>query len=126
MSKFICVPAPVKLREMITRKETGDTYDFFRFVQLNLLSDIRFGATWKTGRMAERISDKLFDAKPGDWVELESADYDLLKQVAEEPQHGDARQPVKGYDPLLIQQCGDFVEAIVENAKETKPVTTTE
>lgn len=121
MSKWICVPEPVKLKEMVTRKETGDEYAFWRFIQMNILSDIRFGATWKAGRMAERISDKLFEAKPGTWVELESADYDLLKQCAEEPQHGDSRQPVKGYDPLLLQQVGKFVEAIVDGAKDKAP-----
>lgn len=121
MSKWIQIPAPIKLREMVTRKETGEEYEFWRFVQMNLLSDIRFGTNWKAGRMAERISDKLFDAKPGDWVELESGDYDLLKQCAECPEHGDPRQPTKGYDSLLLQQVGSFIEAIVDGSKDKAP-----
>lgn len=126
MSKYIQIPAPIKLKEMVTRKETGDEYDFWKFIQVNLLTDMRFGQDWKAGRMQERLTDRLFGKNPGEWVELESSDYDMLKEVAQKPKyrrmnaHGQV-EVVEGYEPLLLAQIGYFIEVIVEKAQDKKP-----
>lgn len=116
MPKFIKVPEDIKLKELVTRKETGDTYSFWKFIQQDLLTDYRFGLNWKNGRSAGQLSDAFFNAKAGEWVELETADYDLLKECADAPKYYDAlsRKYIEGYQPLLLQQVLPFIRAIQE------------
>ena len=126
MAKYIKVPPSIRFRNLITRKESDEEeFTFFRWIQGEVLSDTRFGANWKAGRSASQISDAFFDQSPGSWVELESADYDLLKAAAEEPQRYDmaTRQPVKGYNPMLLQQIGSYIQAIQDGETNKKPST---
>ena len=124
MAKYIQVPESVRFRNLITRSEAdAEEFSFWRFVQGECLSDTRFGANWKAGRSASQIADAFFEKKPGDWVELETSDYDLLKAAAEEPQRYDmaTRQAVKGYNPMLLQQVGPYIAAIQAGDTNKKP-----
>ena len=125
MAKFIQIPASIRFRNLITRKEADEEeFTFFRYVQGELLNDVRFGANWKAGRSATQIADAFFEQPVGTWVELESADYDLLKAASEEPQRYDAqRQVVKGYNPALLQQIGSYIQAIQDGDTNKKPST---
>jgi hypothetical protein len=113
--KYIKVPNPVKLKDLVTREEVGVEYTFFRWLQEIVLMDIRFAVDWKTNRSAVRISDAFFNKGAGASVAVEEADFDLLKASSEEPQRRDRAtgQMVKGYEqPALFQQVIPFVEAV--------------
>ena len=115
MAKYIQIPEDIKLKDLLTREQLeGEPYTFWKYLQGILLNDTRFGANWKMGRSAAQISDAFFEKAAGTWVELETADYELLKAVAEEPKQFDmaTRQTVGGYNPLLLQQIGPFIAAV--------------
>lgn len=123
--KYLIVPPDVRLRDLTTRQETGETYAFWRWLQEWVLMDLRFGVNWKAGRAANKIADAFFQKEPGTAVCLEDADYDLLKEATEEPQHLSRAtgQVFKGYDqPALLQQVGVYIEAVQSaGARTQKP-----
>lgn len=124
MAKYICVPESITFRNLITRTSLeGEEYSFFRWIQGECLNDTRFGTNWKAGRSAAQIADAFFGAKAGDWVELETADYELLKEAAQEPMRYDpqTRQAIKGYMPALLQQIGPYIAAVQAGDTNTKP-----
>jgi hypothetical protein len=124
--KYINVPGPVMLKDLVTREVVpGSEYSFFRWLQEIVLMDVRFSIDWKANRTAVTVSDAFFNKKPGEWVGIESADYDLVKQAVEEPQRRDRAtgQLVKGYEqPALFQQVVPFILQ-VQNAVDKLPET---
>jgi hypothetical protein len=122
--KFLIVPPDVRLRDLTTRVETDQPpFTYWKWIQEFVLMDVRFGISWKTGHTATKIADALFQKPPGSVVALEDADYELLKEAVEEPQHTNRAtgQVYKGYDqPALLQQIGSFIDAVL-NARATKP-----
>lgn len=121
--KYFIVPEDIKLIDLVTRQETEQTYTFFRWLQEWVLMDVRFGASWKTGRTATKISDAFFNQSAGAVIALEDSDYDLLKEAVEEPQHTSkfTGQVFKGYDqPALLQQVGSYIGAVQSAGTRTK------
>lgn len=122
-SRWIKVPTSIKLRDMVSRKESGEIYPFFAWLQGVPLMDARFSVDWKTNRSAMIIADAFFDKKPGTWVRLSLSDYELLKEAVEEPTfiHVATRAIVKGYaNPAIFQQIGPYIEA-VQSAEDEMP-----
>jgi hypothetical protein len=123
--KFLIVPPDVTLRDLVTRKPTGEAYSFWRWFQEIVLMDQRFSVGWKTGRTAAKLSDLLFEKPAGAVVQIEDADWDLLKEAVEEPRriHRASGQVFVGYEqPALLQQIIPYIEAIqAAGARLTKP-----
>lgn len=84
--KWITVPNDIPLLEPVTKRETGKTAKFVEFVR-GFLQDQRFLKTYKTVQAAARI-DKALDVVAGSVASLETTDWELLKQVIEEPRDG--------------------------------------
>ncbi len=89
--------------EAITLKEgTADrVYPFVDFVLGMAAIDQRFNATARSAYAAERIARALEGKYPGDVVELESTDGELLKGAASDPSNGYPVRPARFVAPYL-------------------------
>jgi len=113
MAKYLAVPYPVVLRNLVTDEPVGRDLSFYEFVQGTLLVDKRFGKSVKELQTALRIGQAIKGAVAGQIISIESADWELLREVAKEPDGG--------YQPGVAVQLLCFIEAITERAADAHP-----
>jgi len=117
--KYIKIPTTVDLINVLNGERMKDdkgndaTRTFQEHVRW-LLMDRRFAtgmeAVFKAMKITKALDEVANDG--GDWLALEDADFDLLKQVNE--------TPAAGYDPRFAVCIVSFMEAIA-NATSEKP-----
>ena len=115
--RFVTVPEPVVLVDLVSGKriqrrlENGEIVDedpitMARCVLTMLLVDEKFGKGFDSSISAHNIKAAFDKAQPGDVVELESKDWDLLKDVM--------KHPTNGFPSMLSIQYVPFFRAIDE------------
>jgi hypothetical protein len=107
MRRFI-VPKDIQLIDPINDKPVFQPVKFRDFALQLWLNDKRIGASQVAlARLGATILPKFVKAKPGDMIELEDADYEVLLPIVREP--GDV-----AYGPLLGHQLLPFANAFIE------------
>lgn len=76
---------------------------FKTFVQKNLLTDLKFGASWETLKLAKEV--ELACGQEGD-LTISTEALSLLKQVVQ--------QPTRGYQPEQALSVFPFLQAIMD------------
>jgi len=111
--RYISIPAPIALKNKFTG-EDGDTVKFKDFVLAVLLSDTTWIKSYAAIKAAKAI-DEALETESGTMV-LDSADWEKLKAVAENPSAG-----YTGFGALGMIQIISFVDAIM-NAPDKPPL----
>ena len=114
---YVTVPEDITPRDTITENEivAASPQTFYRFLRANILSDARFGSSIKGVLAIEKLGDLFRDAKPGDVVKVEDADWELMKEASEHPTRGTGRTATSGFgDGLLAVQFLPFLRAIID------------
>lgn len=115
--RFVTVPESVVLVDLVSGKriqrrlENGDIADedpitMAKCLMTMLLIDEKFGKGFATTISAHNIKIAFDKAQPGDVVELEVRDWELLKEVMQSPTHG--------FPAMLSIQYVPFFRAIDE------------
>ena len=119
--RYLKIPETIQQRNLTT-KEEREEISFFQFFSNILTGDRRWGKSVKTLRSHNKIYSAIDGVKPGTVVALHENDWELLKQVADEPQLGCARcsGPLEGYGSGAFMQVIPFIEAIL-NASDVDP-----
>lgn len=113
--KYVQVPGPITLKNKFTG-EDGDTVKFKDFVLSVLLSDASWIKSYSAIKSAKAIDEALTES--GVMI-LDSADWEKLKTVAENPSAG-----YTGFGALGMIQIVAFVDAIVEASDKAPPTDT--
>ena len=103
--QYITIPEPVVLKDHLTN-EPKKMITFFEFVQGTLLVEKRFGKSVKELQAALRIAKAFRGAESPTTVSLETQDWELLRDVAKEPEGG--------YLPGVAVQLLPFISAIID------------
>lgn len=86
-----------------------------------LMNDMRFTANFKAMRAAHNIVDAVEHQKGG-WWKVSDADYDILKQVVEEPKfHGPQDKEIKGYPSAAFVIGFPILSSIMNATTEVPP-----
>lgn len=105
--KNIRVPNDIEIKNFATGQAEA-TVSFPLFVRMTLLSDTKFSTNYKALTTAQRI-DKALDAVSEGVCALQTADWDMLKGIAEAPSAGNYH----GLAPMAMVQLIPFIDAIV-------------
>lgn len=106
--KTFKLPADITLVDRLTG-EAGQTVTFQQFLTLGLMVDGRFSNSYAALKKSQRI-EKAFDSvAPGDSVKLDTADWELLRDVASAPSNGQ----YGAFSSLAMCQLVPFIDAIV-------------
>lgn len=116
---YVQIPEPAIQKNLVTGDVLEKALTFHAFVYGTLLFDSRFTANWKAIRAGENIVKAIESAKPGQWVELQDSDYDLLKEVADQPKGLRPDREV-GYPSGVYIQAAPLIRAIM-SATADKP-----
>jgi hypothetical protein len=115
--RYAQVPYPIKLRDVISKKE-GDVLTFQTYAVFAWLDDLR----WETPksnilRLAKVVPE--FEKAPGEWMEFEDQDWEILKTIVETP--GTIQGQPKLFQPLVQMQVGPTFEKAILEAKQEDP-----
>lgn len=120
MARYITNPETIDQKNLTTGESLNRPLTFKDFVVNTLLTDVRFIQNFKTLRSAHNILDAINKGEGKAWTLIEDADYDMLREVAEEPHYrGADGKDVKGYPGSGFIQAYPLIAAIMEaTAKE--------
>lgn len=113
MAKYIMIPQDIMLRNLVTGDSLNRALSFYEFVQGTLLVDKRFGKSIRELQAAMRIGLAVRGVEAGRVVMLESQDWELLRDVA--------REPEGGYQPGVGVQILTFLTTIIDHAMDVYP-----
>ncbi len=134
MAHYIKIPEAVELMDPTGKKRLREPdpkaspgsmpqmvdvppFTFERFVVEILLSDAKWTQRGYQGlRSARKIEKAVTNKAPGEWISIEDADWERLKEVIETPTNG----TYSGQSSFVTRQLMEFLEAIME-AKDEKP-----
>jgi hypothetical protein len=111
--RYIQIPAPIRLRDLMTDEVTDRTYTFKEFMG-QMLMDLKWGKTAADIFVASDIRQKFKDVEwaSGAVVDLSDAEWERLSGVIKEPS--------SPYAPVLVVQVTDFLRAVTD-APSKKP-----
>jgi hypothetical protein len=104
--RYARVPKDVTLVDLITKK-SGESVSFFQYACFCWLDDPKW-LTPKTNlaRLQKILPE--FQKPPGEWMQLEDADYKVLKEIVE--------SPGRTYNPLVHIQLSPAFDAPILGA----------
>lgn len=122
MFKYIRKADPIMQRNPITKEviENAPSIGLKELWDGTLTHDKRVSVNYKSIRSAHNISDafeKPLKGKDSEWYRLADNDYDLLKQVAEEP-NGLRADKEPGYPGGVFTQIFPILASIMEAVSE--------
>lgn len=109
---ILIIKPPAAIQVELMDKDGSRKHEYFAFPQFieALLNSSEWGKNWRTVQNAMEI-DKACKNAEGNVFEISDRPYEMLKQVAENPEQGYL------IHPLILRQIGSYFEAILD-AKE--------
>ncbi len=115
-TKYIKVPQDVLLLEAVTGRPTGEHISFKDFIIGCLLSDVRWGSSFK--QISSGLEVQKAARCANGYMELDAEDWELLRTVAQDPVYTDREgKQVRGYPGLFshgVMQLAHYIEAVLK------------
>ena len=107
----IVVPQDIEIKLDVPKPDDKPLIiSFYQFLSQTVLTDQKFGKDMKSLMSAVSLKTTFKNAKPGDEVQVDNEEWELLNEIVKEPS--------QGYNPILAMELVPFMLVITEAVKD--------